>query len=78
MNSRTDLYKNVELLPCPFCGFKPDITYDDCCYPAARDMDDQGNYVLWNINCYETHGGCSAHILGDSIEDCINKWNRRV
>lgn len=63
--------KARELLPCPFCGFQPQIDDDDCIYPATRDR------KVWQIVCYETGGGCSAHILGSSPEDCIAKWNRR-
>lgn len=64
--------KPVALLPCPFCGFTPHADDDDCIYPATRTR------TVWNINCYETGGGCSASILGSSPEDCIEKWNRRA
>lgn len=63
------------LLPCPFCGFTPDINDMDCIYQISRQTAVQAE--VWNINCYETGGGCSAHILGDNPQDCINKWNTR-
>ena len=71
------------LLPCPFCGFTPDPTDADCIYPATRPhgVDPETNkpiYSVWNINCYETGGGCSAFILGGSPEHCIEKWNTRI
>ena len=71
----------TKLLPCPFCGFVPDIEDSDCIYPAVRPVkwDENGKpiYTLWNINCYETGGGCSTQILGGSPEECIEKWNTR-
>lgn len=62
----------VVLSECPFCGFSPDVEDDDCIYPATADR------KVWGIHCYETGGGCSAQILGDSPEDCIRKWQNRV
>jgi len=63
--------KETELLPCPFCGFTPDINNDDCLYPVTR------NNKVFSLNCYMTGGGCGAEMLGASPEDCINKWNTR-
>lgn len=60
------------ILPCPFCGFLPDINDPDCIYPATRDK------TVWQLVCYATGGGCDASILGDSAEECIEKWNRRT
>lgn len=58
-----------KLKPCLRCGFKVDINDYDCIYPATRDKS------VWEINCYETGGGCGLNLLGDSPEDCIEKWN---
>jgi hypothetical protein len=70
------------LKPCPFCGFQPDRNDPDCIYPAISPVYDaeesQMIFKVWNINCYESGGGCSAHILGSSAEDCIKKWNTRT
>ena len=30
------------------------------------------------INCVQHYGGCGASISGDSIEEVVAKWNRRV
>lgn len=73
---------NIKLLPCPFCGFIPDRNDADCIYPASKpEYDSQHDrliYKIWQIVCYETGGGCSATILGDSPDDVINKWNTRT
>jgi len=70
------------LLPCPFCGFIPDREDPDCIYPAAKGQyntkTDTIEFTVWNINCYESGGGCGASILGDNPEDCITRWNKRV
>ena len=71
----------MKLLPCPFCGFQVDILDEDCIYPATRPEYDKETksmvYKIYEINCYESGGGCSANILGDSPLDCVNKWNTR-
>ena len=59
------------LLPCPFCGFHPNANDDDCIYPVGRTK-------LMQIVCYESGGGCGASVLGDSVDEVIRKWNRRV
>ena len=68
--------------PCPFCGFILNINDPDCIYPATiseyDETIDKMVFYLYEINCYENGGGCGASILGDSIDDCINKWNTRV
>lgn len=60
-----------KLKPCPFCAFQPNAEDPDCIYPVNREK------TIWNIVCYETGGGCSAHILGASAEEVVKKWNRR-
>jgi hypothetical protein len=76
--------KNVikdKLKPCPFCSFVPDRYDPDCIYPADRGKynpeTDKIEYEIWNINCYETGGGCGCYILGHSPEDCVKRWNNR-
>ena len=64
-------YSAVQLKRCPFCGFQPRATDDDCIYPVTQDR------RLWSLNCYETGGGCAAEVLGDSPEEVIEKWNSR-
>ena len=34
--------------------------------------------TCYKINCAETYGGCGASLVGDSKEEAIDKWNRRV
>lgn len=67
-----------ELLPCPFCGFEPSMFDSDCIYPVTKATDKLGNYRVYGLHCYTSGGGCSAQILGDSRDDCIDKWNTRV
>jgi hypothetical protein len=62
---------DVDLLPCPFCGFSLDPNDADCIYPVGKRRN------LWALHCYETGGGCGAEVLGNSVEDVINKWNSR-
>lgn len=60
--------------PCPFCGndIQKQFDYDnfDTIYPVGKSD-------LYQIVCGEWYGGCSATMLGSSVEDCINKWNKR-
>lgn len=76
--------------PCPFCGMTcyPDI---DTLYPAGYGWkeDDEGRYYVtayevpkeqwcYKLMCNESYGGCGATLYGDSKEEVIAKWNRRV
>lgn len=61
-----------ELKSCPFCGFHPSASADDCIYPVTADR------KVWSLNCYETGGGCGAAVLGGSPEECIALWNTRT
>jgi hypothetical protein len=73
---------SVDLKSCPFCGFNLDVNDEDCIYPVGRPMydleTDKPMWRVYNIVCYETGGGCGASVLGDSPEDCIDRWNSRV
>lgn len=67
-------YENIKIKPCPFCGSDVDRYKDseDFIYPIDRTGD------LYEIHCLGIYGGCDASILGESPEDCIEKWNKRV
>lgn len=80
------------LLPCPFCGKTMQIT-EDTIYPSGtvwlynEDLqcrtyhgihDIPNGNICWQINCCEHEGGCGASISGDSRQETIEKWNKRV
>jgi len=70
----------IDLLPCPFCGHDLN-TQDimDTIYPSFLHIDEDGvEHYIYNIVCQESAGGCGAIILGNSVEDCVTKWNKRV
>lgn len=69
---REFLHKD-DLLPCPFCGFKPNIMDRDCCYPMSREHPE-----LLELHCYTNGGGCGATVSGSSLKECVDNWNKRV
>lgn len=85
---------NCELLQCPFCGKKPDVSNPDTLYPTGIvwvDKKDVGRVYgtrnqldythggqCWSINCVTSSGGCGVEMHGDSKEEAINKWQTRV
>lgn len=63
------------LLPCPFCG--NDLNRQDpldTIYPAIL----LAGSNVYTIVCQEAAGGCEANILGETPEECVQKWNRRT
>jgi len=71
---------NITLLPCPFCGHDLNTQdIEDTIYPTSSYIDEDGmEKYIYNIVCQVSAGGCDASILGDSVEKCITKWNKRV
>lgn len=84
--------QKLTALPCPFCGHKADLDDDDTLYPSGiywRETDGIRHYILlrnrqdgdgqvWGMHCPEVAGGCGAEIDGDTKEEALEKWNRRV
>jgi len=84
--------EDIQLKPCPFCGRKADMSDPDTIYPSGtfwRPHEEVGRIYIgpkerlsndnpcWVINCVEIAGGCGASMDGDSIEETVEKWNRR-
>lgn len=82
----------TEIKPCPFCGHPVDLDDRDTLYPDGVGWQYRKNglksyhhfsevppeqwcYVLC---CVEKAGGCGAEMHGDTAQECIDKWNRRV
>lgn len=63
---------HTAMLPCPFCGFTPDVNDPDCVHPVTRDKS------LWKAGCIYIAGGCDSYVLGDTAEDAIAAWNKRT
>lgn len=80
--------------PCPFCGAKINADDIDTLYPSGIgwiDADEGYRHYVsiheqplpkdqwcYKIICQEHYGGCGAEIHGDSKEEAVEKWNRRV
>lgn len=82
-----------KLKPCPCCGLQSHQDWDDTMYPSGLgwiehedsfreylgyDEREDWQGMCYRIICAETYGGCGVSITGDSKEDVIDKWNRRV
>lgn len=83
-----------QMLPCPFCGKEVDLENPDTLYPSGiywrwdedlkmrhyiRFKDKQiGDQPCWQLLCPETAGGCGVEIHGDTKEEVVAKWNKRV
>lgn len=78
---------------CPFCGLKLNPDDVDTVYPNGigwkdDEIDGYRNYVYscevpkeqwcYQVVCQNHRGGCTASIVGDSKQDAIDKWNKRV
>ena len=85
--------EDIHLKPCPFCGKVPDMEDGDTMFPSGtfwRPHREVGRIYVgpkerletdnacWLIRCPEVSGGCDAEIEGDSMENVVSKWNRRV
>jgi hypothetical protein len=57
------------LKPCPFCGFVFPEDLIDCIYPRSFG---------WRAGCNESMGGCTAEVLGETEEEAIQNWNKRI
>ena len=53
-----------------------DEEYEYRSYVSAYDVPKE--QWCYKIICNESYGGCGAEIHGDSAEEAIEKWNKRV
>lgn len=81
-----------KMKPCPFCGHRVDLEDEDTLYPNAigwQEHEDRFRSYCsyrdvppeqwcYSMHCVTTSGGCGAEISGDSMQECIDKWNRRA
>ncbi len=77
---------------CPFCGHPMDMADPDTLYPTGTGWKLQPNGIksyhsfhavpkeqwCYSIHCVTTSGGCGVEISGDSAQECIDRWNKRV
>lgn len=81
----------TDISGCPFCGHVPE-DLEDALHPTGGGWrDDNGNrhYMrrddprgvhgkVWELGCLEHECGCGATMTGDSRDEVIAKWNKRV
>jgi len=60
--------------PCPFCGQLPDVNNLDFCYLLFSEA----TLEIWRAGCIASAGGCGAEVTGQSAEEAIERWERRV
>ena len=76
---------------CPCCGRKVDPEDEDTLHRSGKWKDSNNGFRrympssaedfhgwTWSLSCVEHYGGCGLNISGDSKEEVIEKWNRRV
>ena len=77
---------------CPFCGHSFHDDLSDSLYPSGtvwRETENgktyhswrdqiEGDSSCWKIICNECEGGCGVEMVGDTKEEVIAKWNRRI
>lgn len=79
--------------PCPFCGKPVDLDDPDTLHPTGTGwLDDEvegfrtyHRYLgvpktqwCWGMHCPTPSGGCGAEVTGDSKEEALAKWSRRM
>ena len=77
---------------CPFCGHPVDMENVDTLYPNATGWKIRADGLrsyhsfrlvpkdqwCYSMHCPTTAGGCGVEMSGDSAQECIDKWNKRV
>jgi len=80
--------------PCPFCGKAVDLDDPDTLYPTGTcwrfdeelemrtyhgmNKKQPGDGMCYKMHCPVCAGGCGAEIHGDTREEALALWNRRV
>ena len=78
----TDEDKQVDLLPCPFCGSKIDT--EECPYPSGTTwqyctdgLKKYGGHRQFENQCLNIVCQCGAVLEGDTKDELITLWNTR-
>lgn len=88
----TDTKEKLIAKNCPFCGANVNPNDMDTLYPSGIAwVESSGGYLhydsalkypkeqwCYKIICNESYSGCGAEIHGDSKEEALEKWNKRV
>ena len=83
---------NETMKDCPFCGKAVDMDNPDTLYPNGTGWKLRYNGITtyhsfrevpqeqwcYSIHCVLTSGGCGVEMVGNSKQECIDKWNNRV
>ena len=78
--------------PCPFCGMEINPSDPDLVYPTGTGWkNESGGYRSYHqaydvpkenwcyqVVCQTHYGGCGATMSGDSKQEAIDNWNKRV
>ena len=85
--------KFCKIPACPFCGKAVDLEDNDTLYPSGtgwkfdEELQMRTYHNLrkvpkeqwcWGMHCPEPAGGCGAEIHGDSKQEALAKWSKRV
>lgn len=78
IDERIEWFEKQDVKDCPFCGHTIVKDDPDSLYPLIKKQQDGTlRPYAFNLVCAVPSGGCDASMMGDSEDDCLEKWNRR-